>query len=97
MAADVGDGSRALVAQAICDVLRGFSVGDQHRPWGWRRSWGVHDGPTEAVRLVGAVLSEQPDEWRVSNRRYLSEESMALIWVTQTDATEEANQLPAAE
>ena len=31
------------------------------------------------IRLVGSVLIDMHDEWIASDRRYLSEESMALL------------------
>ena len=57
---------------------------------------GIFPTDTAAVRLAGALLIEQNDEWLVG-RRYLSEESLTLVLQDQSDTQqEEVKQLPAA-
>jgi putative transposase len=55
---------------------------------------GVFPNPEALLRLAGAVLIEAHDEWQVSDRRYLSEGSMAAIRPTAT--TDPALAAPAA-
>jgi putative transposase len=51
---------------------------------------GVFPNPAALLRLAGSVLVETHDEWQVSDRRYLSEASMALLDKTTTDPKEVA-------
>ena len=45
---------------------------------------GVFPNPAALLRLAGSVLIETHDEWQVSDRRYLSEASMAQIGANDT-------------
>jgi putative transposase len=57
---------------------------------------GIFPNDDSAIRLVGAMLIEQNDEWLVC-RRYLSEESLALVLEDQgEEEREEVAQLEAA-
>ncbi len=59
-----------------------------------RRSRVVGIFPNEAsvIRLVGAVLADMHDEWQASERRYLSEGSMAKLYAPRdTDPVAELN------
>ncbi len=60
---------------------------------------GIFPNDDSAIRLAGALLIEQNDEWLIS-RRYLSEESLALVLEDQGDgapAGEEQEEVPALQ
>lgn len=54
---------------------------------------GVFPNAASLLRLTGAVLIEQHDEWEAGDRRYFSEASMAEL-VTVTNAVEDTVMLP---
>ena len=40
---------------------------------------GIFPNQASAIRLVGAILADLHDEWQATDRRYLSEHSMAAL------------------
>jgi transposase-like protein len=54
---------------------------------------GVFPNPAALLRLAGAVLGEIHDEWQVSDRRYLSETSMAELLNPQPPAPANNDQI----
>jgi transposase-like protein len=46
---------------------------------------GVFPNPEALLRLAGAVLVETHDEWQVTDRRYLSENSMKILTISSKE------------
>ena len=48
---------------------------------------GIFPNEASAIRLVGAILADLHDEWQASERRYLSEDSMSLLYPERDSLT----------
>ena len=48
---------------------------------------GIFPNEASAIRLVGAILADLHDEWQATDRRYLSEDSMSLLYPQRDSLT----------
>jgi hypothetical protein len=78
----VGHVSATRVCSSWC--MAGGFAGGRRRCWMWPISRSIRPRrgfptPEALLRLAGAVLVEAHDEWQTTDRRYLSEATMALL------------------
>ena len=57
---------------------------------------GIFPNDQAAIRLAGALLIEQNDEWLVG-RRYLSVESLAVVLIDEDDREPQREEVPALQ
>ena len=71
----------ALAEDLVNEPARADQQGDQTT----LRVVGIFPNEASVIRLVGAVLADMHDEWVASDRRYLSEGSMAKLYPERDD------------